>query len=152
LLEGFSLNRNTVFESIVRAPLTCILSRENMTAEVTVPALLPDINFKPQVKHPLYSIEVTLGLVPDLFFSRHGYKPSHKNYPPDLGFVITESPWSSCMSPSESIKLELKHHFTPPDDNFVLILAVGIRFGYPVHGNRVMQAKYAGAARVFKVA
>lgn len=152
LLEGFSLNRKVVFESIVRAPLTFTVLRETMSAEVNIPALMPDINFKPQGKHPLYSFDAVLGLVPDLFFSPDGYKPSHKKYADEnLGFVLERSEWFPSMSGSEATKLALKFNFVPPDDHFILMLSIGIRFGYPVSGNVVEQVKYAGAAKVVRV-
>jgi len=151
LLEGFSLNRKIVFESIVRAPLTFTVSRETMRAEVNIPVLMPDINFKPQGKHPLYSFDAVLGLVPDLFFSPDGYKPSHEKYSDRLSFVLARSAWSSCMSASKETKLALKFDFIPPDDHFILMLSIGIRFGYPVSGNDVEQVKYAGAAKVLRV-
>ncbi len=150
LLEGFSLNRKTVFESIVRAPLTATVSRETMSAEVVIPALMPDINFKPQGKHPLYSLEAALGLVPDFFFSPKRYRPAHPNYPVNLNCVSATSEWLSSMSRSEATTLALKLDFTPPDGHFTLMLSIGIRFGYPVAGNRVEQVKYAGAAKVLR--
>jgi hypothetical protein len=55
------------------------------------------------------------------------------------------------MSGSEATKLVLKFDFVPPDDQFVLMLSIDIRFGYPVSGNDVEQAKYAGAAKVLMV-
>ena len=85
LLEGFSLNNKTSFESIVRAPLSVTVSRETMSAEVVIPELMPDINFKGQGKHPLYKLEAALGLVPDFFYSPERYKPSHPGYPLQIG-------------------------------------------------------------------
>ena len=151
LLEGFSLNRKIVFESIVRAPLTFTVSRETLSAEVNIPALTPDINFKPQGKHPLYSFDTAFGLVPDLFFSPGRYKPSHEKYSNPLGFVLARSAWFSCMSGSDALTLPVKYNFTPPDEHFVLVLAVGIRFGYPGSADHVEQVKYAGAAKVSRV-
>ena len=123
-----------------------------MSAEVIIPALMPDINFKPQVKHPLYAFDAVFGRVPDLFFSRDGYKPSHKKYADPLSHPFIESRWYSCLSGSEATKLTLKLDFTPPDDHFVLILSIGIRFGLPLSENRVEQVKYAGAAKILMVA
>ena len=128
------------------------LSRETMSEEVSIPALMPDINFKPQGKHALYSFQVVLGLVPDLFFSKHDYKPSHEQYVGKRGYVSAESPWFSCWSGSEGITLALKYDFVPPDDQFILMLAIGIRYGSPISESKVEQVKYAGAAKILKVA
>jgi hypothetical protein len=61
---------------------------------------------------------------------------------PAFEHLTSQSPW---------LKLVLKFDFVPPDDHFVLMLSIGIRFGYPVSGNDVEQAKYAGAAKVLMV-
>jgi len=151
LLEGFSLNRNILFESMVRAPLTATVSRETMSAEVNIPALVPDINFKPQGRHPLYAFDIVLGLVPDLFFSGRSYKPSNEKYSDRLRFFLTQSEWFSCLSGSEAMKLVVNYDFVPPDDYFILMLSVGIRYGNPVNGNNVEQVKYAGAAKILRV-
>lgn len=151
LLEGFSLNRKIVFESIVRAPVTANVSRDTMSAEVDIPALMTDINFKPQGKHPLYAFDAVLGLVPDLFFSTDGYKPSYEKYLSYLTGVRAKSDWFASSSGSPAIKLAMKHDLVPPDDHFVLMLSIGIRFGFPVRGTDVQQVKYAGAAKVLRV-
>jgi hypothetical protein len=149
LLEGFSLNNKTSFESIVRAPLAATVSRETMSAEIVIPELVPDINFKPQGKHPLYRLEAALGLVPDFFYSPARYNPSHPNYIP-LKCVMATTEWLPSKSRSEATTLGLKLDFTPPDGHFTLMLSIGIWFGYPVTSNQVQQVEYAGAAKVLR--
>lgn len=36
ILEGFSFNRHTLFESVVRAPLSCAITKEMLNAEVDI--------------------------------------------------------------------------------------------------------------------
>ena len=151
VLEGFSLNRKVVFESIVKAPLGITVSRKTMTAEVNIPPLMPDINFKRQGKHPLYRLDAVLGVVPDMFFSPEGYKPTDEKYHTHLKYAEAGSEWFPCVSKSEATNLVLKLDFVPPDEHFILVLALGVRFGYPVSGNDVEPAKYAGAAKILKV-
>jgi len=151
LLEGFSLNRKILFESIVQAPLSFTLSRETMSAEVVIPELMPGINFKPFGKHALYGFQAVLGMVPDLFFTPDGYQPSDEKYPYNAPVIVAASDWFPCVSGSPATRFELKYPFTPPNNQFVLMLSIGIRYGYPAKGNGVDQAKHAGAARVLKV-
>src|SRR5688500_4545666 len=68
LLEGFSLNRNHTFDSVIRTAVSYSLDKESRSASVTIPGLMPGINFFPLPYHPMYSIVLALGIVPDLFY------------------------------------------------------------------------------------
>ena len=72
LLEGFSLNCYSIFENVVKAPLTYSVSRETLTAKVEIPELVPGVNFSPSQKYPLFSVMAVLGVVPDSFACQAG--------------------------------------------------------------------------------
>ncbi len=44
VLEGFNLNQDNIFNSIVKSPLTCTLSRKDVKATVEIPELILAIN------------------------------------------------------------------------------------------------------------
>ena len=69
----------------------------------------------------------------------------------DMNGIVAASDWFPCVSGSPATRFELKYPFTPPNNQFVLMLSIGIRYGYPAKANGVDQAKHAGAARVLKV-
>ena len=147
IMEGFSLNRQTIFESVVRAPITCSITRETLSAEVTVPALIPDINFKPRRDYPVYSFQVVLGIVPDLFFTKQGYMPSH----PDLEKVqvhFVESRWFPTAKGSEATTISLQRGAIVPKKDFTIMLSIGITYGMVTGYGSMEQAKYVGAAKV----
>lgn len=82
LLEGFSLNKFHTFDFVVRTPLTYSLDRDNRSATVAIPALMPNINFFPHPYHPMYGFVAVLGIVPDLDHddSRNKYRAHDKYY------------------------------------------------------------------------
>jgi hypothetical protein len=67
-LDGFQLNRNTLFHSVVRTPLNCIISRKEGMAKIEMPQLTPGLNFHPQYGQTVYKIVFVLGEVPDIVF------------------------------------------------------------------------------------
>jgi hypothetical protein len=64
VLEGFSLNRKRILESVVGAPISCVINRESLSAEVIIPTLMPVINFEPGIRSSFYSFQAVLGIVP----------------------------------------------------------------------------------------
>ena len=75
LLEGFSLNRYTDLDTMVKGPLRYSLSRKTYSAKIDIPALIPGRNFSPSNEHPLFCITAALAAVPDLYHMDSGYKP-----------------------------------------------------------------------------
>lgn len=152
ILEGFSLNRETNFESIVRAPITCSISRETLTAEGTIPELMPDINFKPNAKYRLYSFQAVLGVVPNIFYTDNGYGPSleFSSTPLYACRCVVESPWFATLQGSAAQTLTLKLDSSPPDNHFTLMLSIGIRYGSHTGVDTIEQMKYAGAAKIVR--
>ncbi|HEY0680496.1 MAG TPA: hypothetical protein VGD17_19575 [Chitinophagaceae bacterium] len=150
LLEGFSLNQRNPFDSIVRNPVSCRLDKKNMSAAIEMPALIPGINFfVPPGRHPLYSIIIVLGIVPDITFTKYGYKPLAVL---DPGHAA--SSWYPVSKGSQATALEVSLQWQGhklPVSAFSLMLSIGIRFGTVGMNDAVEQVKYAGAAKVLVV-
>jgi hypothetical protein len=79
LLEGFSLNRRYLFETIVRTPVVCHLQGERVT--IDLPALMPGINFMSPGNYPYYRFIGTAGLVPNVYYTEYGYKAGYERKP-----------------------------------------------------------------------
>ena len=146
LLEGFSLNKSNPFDSIIRNPLSCSLSKKTASARIEIPALLPGINFFVPGRYPMFSLTAVLGAVPDLLFTTNGYQPSGNENEFFLKTITTE--WFACMKGSPATLLELKADKIPKDDSFSLMLSIGIRFGTMDSAESVRQIPYAGAGKV----
>jgi hypothetical protein len=152
LLPGFSLNRQTTFDSVMRASLPYIISREDRSARIEFPALIPGINLHTNNKHPMYSFVAAWGVVPDLVYTQDiGYHPVTTGY--DNLFVETiHSEWFPALKGSPATTLALKFETPIPDNAFSLMLTVGIRFGVMQDENTIKQVKYAGCAKVLAMA
>jgi hypothetical protein len=149
LLKGFSFNQNSVFDSVVRTSLDCTLSREQCRARIEVPALVPNINLFASQRYPLYSITAVLGMVPDLFYSASGYRPSLPAYD-NVRPTEQSSEWYPVQEGSPAFALELSVA-PPPDAAFTLVLSIGICYGAMLTPTRIEQAPFVGSARVIAV-
>lgn len=150
ILEGFSLNKKNPFNSMLRTPLTCEISKDTLSAEIHVPQLMPGINFYvPQ--YPWFKIVASLGIVPDLVFTDTGYSPAVVGYDINM-FHAAETPWLAAMNGGASTTLSLHCDPVPPDSNFSIIVAVGIAFGAVANDTEIQQVRYAGSAQVIGMA
>lgn len=149
-LKGFSLNENHPFDSVIRFPVTATVSRETLSAKVTIPELIPDINFVPPVRHPYYAIRVSIAVVPDVIYNKDRYTPVHRDYP-QLCADHVDTQWFSLQEGSGAMEVDIQSGIIPPDTNFTLVLAVGIRYGELKTLHHIGQVPRAGSAKVLEV-
>ena len=148
LLAGYSLNKKNSFDSIVRTPVNNMIDRNLLKATVDIPALLPGINFYVPWSYPLFGFQITLGVVPDLF-----YNSSKNEYDAPAGYdhlvpQVGETVWFPVQGGSPAISMELNYPTVPPDQSFILLLSIGIRYGMPGASGQVEQIPRAGAGRI----
>ncbi|AXY75683.1 hypothetical protein D3H65_17610 [Paraflavitalea soli] len=150
ILDGFSLNRKTGFDSIVRTHIGCSLSREKLQVRVDIPALLPGINLHMPKTHPWYAITVVFGIIPDLFYAPYQYIPMNEYG--GVAPLVRMTDWYPALEGSADTTLELIHPITPPDEYFSIMISIGIRFGMSRSATQIDQVPHAGAARVLAMA
>lgn len=150
ILEGFSLNQKTNFDSVVRSHVGCILSREKLQARVAIPALIPGINLHAPKSHPFYAITVAFGIIPDLFYTPHLYAPLNEYA--GIGPVVTTTDWYPLLEGSPATALDIKYPIVPPGEQFSIVISIGIRFGVMRSATVIDQVRHAGAARVLAMA
>lgn len=150
LMEGFNLNRNCLFESVVSHPFSNSINRNELSAVIDVPALVPGINFKNPGKHPYYRMIFVLGLLSDW-----GYDERHKRYLPMNQFPgfkdDHETEWLSDKSVRPPERIELTIQPSKPfelKDHTNLILAMGIEFGTSMPDGKLQFVKYAGCGKL----
>lgn len=142
LLEGFTLNRRYLLESIVRTPFTWSIEKDQ--AIIDVPHLVPGINFVVPGNYGWYQIIAVTGLVPDLYHNEHGYRPKGEL---DYLSEYTESAWLPVNTPAPAGQLIVKGLPEHKPETSSLIIAVGIAFGTMQPGN-IEPVKYVGGAKV----
>lgn len=151
ILDGFSLNKRRMFDQTLRAPLQYRIMRDRLTAEVDLPEVSPHINFSWPGKASHFRFILAFGIVPDILCSDGKYAPSSKEfdgYPP----VEMKTPWCHTAKGSAPETVSLIISTAPPDDQFTLLLAVGIQFGSVIGPEEIEPLKRSGTARVLCVA
>ena len=151
LLNGFHLNEQNNFDSIIRTPVSTRLSRETRSASISIPELIPGINFVVPGEYPMFSIVAVLGVLPDLTYNGHKYM-SDGGYDFGVGAELVETAWMPVAGglPAQSLKLEWPKLL--PDNSCSFILSVGISFGKVDANGQASQAKHAGAAKILQTA
>lgn len=144
LLDGFSLNRELLFNTVIRHPVSCSIFRDTGTANIELPGLLPGTNFYPPYEHSLYRFTIALGEVPDWVYIKDGYKPEHSIA---HGVAYMQTEWSSTkqVNTVQSIDLQLAN-FKGLKDGSSLVVSIGIEFGRPLSNTIVEPVKHAGCA------
>jgi hypothetical protein len=147
LLCGFELNRKNSFSSIVRSPLEYNINRDTGEASVQLPDLLPGINLFIPGAYPFFSIRASLGIIPDMVFTEHGYKPAvdMKNIGRNIDTTTEWLPSRNGLR-KQSLSLQLKE--LPDGNAWTLILAIGIQLAQVGSDGMPTQAKYVGGATV----
>lgn len=150
LLEGFPLNMGTTFEAIVRAPLICDISHDTHKVTAQLPQLVPGINFFPPPHHPVFSLVIGAGIMPDLHFSGNAYRPvneSIQEFPP----VAIETPWHPTNESMEPLTLNLQLPDEFFQENTSIVITVGIKYGWILPDGTAQQIKHTGAATIKKI-
>lgn len=147
LLNGFNLNKRNTFDSIIRNTLPFSIERATLTGSIEIPQLIPSINFFNPGKHAFYSIVAVIGVVPDLFYSKNGYKSSWKDED-EFGSINVASEWFVSLEGSKPFTLSLKYPLAVPNQSFALMLSLGIKFGTMGIGGAIQQVPHAGAAKI----
>jgi hypothetical protein len=149
LLEGFPLNQFHPFESVLQNPVEYSMSRDKLMAVVTLPALLPGVNFIPPTSHPYFRIAATLNIVPDFYYHQVKYRPkvSYESIHPQL----VNSEWMAAHTRTEAVTLQLNMPVPPPNEEFSLVLTLGIEMGTATSTTHIQTVKYAGSGKILAV-
>ncbi|TWV99354.1 hypothetical protein [Chitinophaga pinensis] len=146
LLDGFSLNKTTLFDSVIRHPLACNIDREDNSVTVNIPPLSPGFNLFLPWNFSLYRIVVGFGAVADGI----GYTGVSTNMGKDPIYApAAYSPWLINTQPQENFTLTTRASRAeklPPSTT--LIVSVGIEIGVPGMGGEIVPAKRLGCAKI----
>lgn len=146
-LRGFSLNKNTAFESIVRHPLEYQIDRGAGKAVVLLPELMQGVNLMTSRQYPVFRFLVNLGCVADRTFGLKGYLNEE-----DMESCCFYTGWhhTQALFEAREVLVELKDP-SAIGDTTTLILSVGIQMGTPVSDLVVNPAKHGGCAKIIGV-
>lgn len=153
ILKGFNLNRKTPLDSLITSPIEYTLSKESFEATVTIPSLVPDINFSMQERYPWFKIIAVMGVMSDLY-----YNERQKRYMPlegcgDYANKLTETDWLSVYPNTPSFSMTIAMQMRREDyigKGYSCLLALGVAFGTMKQGI-IQQVKYVGAGKIIAV-
>jgi hypothetical protein len=150
-LTSFQLNRQTLFDSIVRQPLEVSIDKNSAIATMTVPPLQPTVHFFPNPRYAYYSLVLDMAAASDQIWNEEtmSYKPATPVLPKFKKFTTAWVPISSTQpAATYQIAPYIKGFSTRPD--MILIVGAGIQYGMPSPDGSIQPVPYAGAARILK--
>ncbi len=144
LLDGFSLNRQSLFNSVLRQQVSYTFFRDTGSANIILPELLPGINFYTPSRYSSYRFIISLGVIHDLVYNKTGYQPEGpKNYTAKT----FDTEWASTREARAEQSMDIQlYDFTVLRNNQSLVLSIGIEYGQPLSNNVVTPIKQSGCA------
>lgn len=128
VLDGFPLNQKSLFEQVVFPSPSISISREQLAVTVLIPALFPGVNLFVPKNTSWFRLEVSMGVVPNFYKHSKQYEPSDPAYF-SAGAAVSETAWFAATERVPSVTLHTRLDFAPPDENFVIVVGLAIRYG-----------------------
>lgn len=149
-LGSFQFNRQTLFDSVIRLPVSVQVERSTGVAAATIPALHPSVNFFSHPKYAYFRIIFAATAVSDQIWHDDAadYFPAVYELP-DYEPIHTEWMPANSIQAAADYQLIPKNALTPRPD-MMLIFAGGIQYGMPYVDGSIQPVPYAGAARILK--
>jgi 2-methylisocitrate lyase-like PEP mutase family enzyme len=150
ILEGFPMNEtNPTFDSVIRNPIYYTMDRATRTAQLDIPELKRSINYFPQNNHAMFRIVVTLGIVPDMAFNiqKKEYLPPAW-YSPKFYSREVSTEWCPSLEGMPATTLTIATDALPPDDQWTLMLSVGVEYGAFRENGKIKEVARYGAAKI----
>lgn len=154
ILAGFSLNKeNSLFDLTLRSAITATIDREGFSARIHIPELIPGVNFHPEASQPMHSVTAVLGIVPDAELDADlGKYTTPPWFDTTYAPVMVSTAWLPASVGMDATTLEVQVPQRPPEDDFSLMLSIGVRYGMFLGDGTVLQARRVGAAKVLTMA
>jgi hypothetical protein len=148
LFSSFNYNQNTIFDSIVRQPLSFDLNKSDGTCEVRVPTLQPGINFFPHPRFSYCRIVLSLAAVNDYFWNAELRNYFSKN-PQSSMVPEIYTPWMQTNKVEQTSVYHLAlNSALAGGTEILMLLGVGVQYGIPSADGSIQPAPYVGAAKI----
>lgn len=132
---------------MIRNTVDWQLSKQNFSAQIQFPALIPGINFSlPDGHFPVYQLVAVLAVIPDFFYGEVKYKPAEELMYPRHVRILSE--WFSVSAASGVQQLELQLPSMNLTGSFSLMLAAGVRFGRYNERGDAEPVHYVGCGKI----
>lgn len=149
-IKGFQLNRKHSFDSVVTLSPECTIDRATLTAILRFPAMIPGVNFSPAYKSPFFRFIATLTAVPDVVWKDTRYWPAFDSNQ-YLRDADARSNWFSLLEGSPAFDMELRSDNPPPNEDYTLVVTVGVCYGILKTLDEVEMLPYGGSGKIIEV-
>ncbi|HMH34001.1 MAG TPA: hypothetical protein VK543_13270 [Puia sp.] len=149
-IGSFSYNRQTLFDTVIRQPLTIDIDKTAGLAELRIPALQQQVNFFSHPRYDHYRFVLAATHVSNVVWNE-----ATRNYitlndlMPQYKPVYTPWAHSNLPQPSADYLIGPAFPFSPGPD-MILVFGAGIQYGLPAADGSIQPAPYVGAARIIK--
>jgi hypothetical protein len=149
-ISSFNYNKQNMFDSLIRQPLSVQIDKTTGTADIEIPPLQPNVNFFPHPRYAYFRIVLSMTSINDYI-----YHETINRYTTVGGGIPTYKPIFSEWAPSNNPQTSSNFHYTPantllPGPGMILILGAGIQYGMPGADGSIQPVPYVGAARILK--
>ncbi|OMP78058.1 hypothetical protein [[Flexibacter] sp. ATCC 35208] len=134
LMSGVNLNKNHLFDSVVRNPVSATLDHDTATAEIRFPALQPDVNLVLPWQRPLFRFIISLGVA-----------GNYRSQEPPVSY---NTEWYSSQQAVEAQTVTLQLSNNKFSEYQCMVVAVGVEMGMVVSDALVESVKHIGCGKV----
>lgn len=148
-ISSFNFNRKTIFDSLIRQPVSVSMDKNTGVAGFEIPSLQSSVNFFP---HPFYSyfrLILTVMAVSDYVVRGETYTSVNAMLP-EYKPIYTDWMMTNGVQHGTGYQISPSNIYLPGPD-MVLICAAGIQYGALSPNGSVQPAPYAGAAKILTV-
>jgi len=150
LLQGFRLNLNNPFESMVRQAPICSIDRTTGVGVVQLPELTPGINLMLPPNPPLYRFVLGMGAIADIKHNGRDY--TQYNPKPLPAVFSTETAWYGNQEVFNARRIELPLELPEGwDETATFLLFIGLEMGKPLTATVIEEVKGRGCAIIAAV-
>lgn len=156
-LEGFNLNRQFAFNSVLRVSPQANIDRDTFSAKVVIPRINPEYDLFNVQKHPYFKITVAFGTINDFIYQSEGSKGHYYRCGKDniTGLITDKSTdWCSAVDPTEELVIDMQfndslYDYFTTDTTF--LIGIGIQFGRMGLGKKIEPVKHACCGKILMV-
>ena len=154
VLVGFNFNRNYPLTSVLKVSPRWVLTRETLSAVVTIPRINTDIELLNIQKLPFFRLIVVVGTISDMAFNeaKNDYRPLVVNLHGVSATTTGEWHTTQSIVPEHTMTVQMDASLLDElTDDVSVLLSMAVEFGNVGVTDEPMEVKYAGCGKVLAV-
>lgn len=151
-LEGLQISRKNSFDQVLRSPVDVTLSRNDLSATIQMPAIVPGGNFFSVFGSSYCQWFFVLGVVPDFQYKEeYVYEPVPGYIPVDP--VTFQTDWQVLGNSFQPQTIQLALNAAPLSliESASLVCTVAMRFGTTHRRTSIEPIRYAASGKIMAI-